>query len=179
MRELRLSIDEWAWLLATLIDLGKKMPNAGGASRSGYCANNWKPDDLYESARSEACFGGAKIWTAVEARARDGVWPPVKGDEARMLRARWKAAQNFAALVLKASKDKSGVIGNAQKPADPASALKALLLDYWDAYFVDDWLRENLTGRIYFDRYRDGAEPTDEFCAWQSEVESGRYQRKV
>jgi hypothetical protein len=177
MLELKLSADEWAWALATLIDLGKKMPNPGGASRTGYRANGWDLDDLYESARSDACLGGAKVWTAVEARARDGVWPKVKGDETRMLRARWKAAQGFVELVLAEAKKKSGLTAHVQRPKEPMAVLRALLLDYWDAYFVDDWLAENLTSRIYWDHY-DGEGPTDEFYDWSVKVDSGRYSRR-
>lgn len=170
---LKLSRDEWAWVLVTLLSMEKKMP---GHARHKMCYNatRWDLDDLYRAAFEEACAHREEVWRAVELRAIDGRWPKVKPAVAFWLSARTKAARGFAEAVLAKAKP-SDTPPHAMPPADGQSVIKQLLLDYWDGCFVDDWLAENLRDYTYQEPYDLTDEDVAYFQKWLREVEDGKY----
>jgi hypothetical protein len=111
------------------------------------------------SALSDAVWSRDVLWKAVCERAENGIWPKIESRHAFWLRQRWELACRYCRAVLEKQTRSDPTAVLASRPTDAQAALKWLLIDQWDARFVDIWIRENARDCV--------------FCDWLEESEDG------
>lgn len=136
---MQLTHGEIAWLLLQLEELSTKLPRTRYSPY--YDARSWDLDDLFRAFREETVSRRDTIWGGLQERAMTGIWPKLPREAAFWLRERLSAGLLYCRVVLQGAKASTPIA--AIHPEDGATAIKWILLDFWDEELSEAWLREN------------------------------------